>query len=169
MSRLPESVAFYTPLQRKLHWLVILLVLFQYVMQQPMKAAMAAVQREETLSLLQFAVTTLHTWGGASIAAIMLWRWQLRKRAVPVAAGSLSAGRAKLVILHHVILYASLMLMALSGALYYYGGVAMAADWHEWGKWLLLGLIGLHIAGALTHVGGRDRVFQRMMGRNSLR
>lgn len=164
----PEPV-FYTPLQRRLHWLVLVLLLVQYGLQLPMISAMTAIEDHQTLTFTQFLVATVHTWGGGCIAAIMCWRWQLRRRTVPLAAGRLSVLRARWVRIHHVTLYAMVIVMALSGACHYYLGWAFAARWHELGKWLLLALIGVHIAGALSHVGDGSRVLQRMMGRNSLR
>lgn len=169
MSPTTEPVRFYTSLQRRLHWLVIILLVLQYAMQVPMSEAMARVDRQESLSFLDFLVTTWHTWSGICIAAIMVWRWQLRRREVPLGAGKLSPVRSKFVRLHHMSLYVVVGIMALSGALHYYLGVQVAGAWHEFTKWLLLGLIGVHIAGALTHIGNGDRVFQRMMGKDSLR
>ncbi len=164
-----EPANFYTTLQRRLHWLVIVLLVLQYAMQGLMAEAMAAIDRQETLTFVSFLVTTWHTWSGISIAAIMLWRWQLRRNVVPVGAGKLPPWRSKVVRLHHISLYVVVVVMATSGALHYYLGFEMAGTWHFFTKWLLLGLIGVHIAGALTHISNVDRVFQRMMGSDSLR
>ena len=164
-----QNPLFYSRLQRRLHWLVLVLLLVQYALQLPMMAAMAAIDNEETITFLQFLVITLHTWGGASIAAIMCWRWHLRKQVVLPGAGQLSTFQSKWVKVHHTTLYAVLILMALSGACHYYLGWTLAARWHELGKWLLLALIGVHIAGAISHLGDGNRVLQRMMGRDSLR
>ena len=169
MSAAIEPPLFYTPLQRRLHWLVIIMLILQFSLQSPMSDAMAAVERGETLGFLAFIVTTLHTWSGISIAAIMLWRWRLSRRKVPLAAGQLTSLRTKIVRLHHLGLYVVVIMMALSGAIHYYFEIEVAALWHEWGKWLLVGLIGVHIAGALTHFKNGSRVFQRMMGPSSLR
>lgn len=169
MSSVSKPVIFYTLLQRRLHWLVLLLVLGQYLLQWPMQRAMVAIERQETLSFLQFLVATVHTWGGIAIAALMLWRWQLRRRRVPVATGTLGPGRERLVHMHHVSLYVALVLMAFTGVLHYYLGVEVAARWHEWGKWLLAALIGIHVVGALSHLRHEQSVLHRMMGRGSLR
>jgi cytochrome b561 len=169
MSVATESALFYTRLQRRLHWLVIVMLILQFSLQGPMSEAMAAVERGETLGFIAFLVTTLHTWSGISIAAIMLWRWRLRLRRVPLAGGTLSTLRSKVVRLHHTALYVVVVMMAMSGAVHYYFEIEVAAVWHEWGKWLLVGLIGVHIAGALTHIRNGSSVFQRMMGPGSLR
>lgn len=169
MSVATQPAPFYTRLQRRLHWSVIVMLILQFLLQNPMSNAMAAVERGETLGFIAFVVTTFHTWSGISIAAIMMWRWQLSRRKVPLAAGNLTPLRNRIVRLHHLSLYLSVVLMALSGAVHYYFELEVAAQWHEWGKWLLVGLIGVHIAGALTHIGNGSRVFQRMMGLGSLR
>ena len=169
MSVVAKPAPFYTKLQRRLHWLVIVMLILQFLLQSPMKEAMAAIERGETIGFVAFIVTTLHTWSGISIAAIMLWRWRLSRQKVPLAAGKLNSFQSKIVRLHHLGLYVVVVLMALSGAVHYYFEIEVAAMLHEWGKWLLLVLIGVHIAGALTHIRNGSRVFQRMMGPNSLR
>lgn len=169
MSDSTHSTPFYTQLQRRLHWLVIILVALQFLLQGAMREAMASIERQETLGFVEFLVTTIHTWSGIGIAAVMLWRWQLRRRFVPVGAGKLNPGLTKFVRFYHLGLYVVLVLMAATGALHYFMGVSAAEKWHEWGKWLLLVLIGVHIAGALLHIKDGSKVFQRMMRPRGLR
>jgi len=128
-----------------------------------MREAMASIDRQESLNFVEFLVTTIHTWSGIGIAALMLWRWQLRRREVPVGAGKLSAGLSTFVRFYHMGLYVVLVAMAATGALHYYLDVSAAEKWHEWGKWLLLVLVGVHIAGAFLHMKDDSKVFQRMM------
>ena len=169
MSSSDEGTIFYTPLQRRLHWLVLLLLIVQYASQVPMAASLEAIDREETLTLFQFLVTTVHTWGGITVAALMIWRWQLRRRAVPLAGGGLSEVHERWVRWHHTSLYAMVMLMVLTGVLHYYFGFSPAGRWHEWGKWILAVLVGIHVVGALSHGRRGRKVLLRMMGRDSLR
>ncbi|MFK8080511.1 MAG: cytochrome b [Granulosicoccus sp.] len=169
MSQETETGVFYTLLQRRLHWLVIILLAGQYVLQGPMREAISAIERQETLGFIQFLVTTVHTWGGIGIAVIMAWRWQLRQRVVPLNGGHMSRTQARWVRAHHVSLYAVIFLMAISGALHYYMEWHSAGRWHELGKWLLLALIIVHVLGALLHLQQGGTVLRRMMGRNSLR
>lgn len=168
MSDKAGPAMFYTLLQRRLHWLVIVLLLGQFVLQAPMRDAIRAIEQQETLGFVQFMVTTAHTWGGVAIAAMMLWRWQLRKRAVPLNGGHLSQKQIRWVTVHHLSLYAVTIFMATSGAMHYYLGWSFAARWHELGKWVLLVLIVIHVAGALSHLKRGSTVLSRMMGRNSL-
>lgn len=160
---------FYTLLQRRLHWAVILLISCQFLLQDAMRDALYAIEQQESLGLGQFVVTTLHTWGGAGIAILMLWRWRLRKRAVPLDGGLMAHRKAFWVNLHHISLYIVVLLMAATGALHYYLAWSLAGRWHELGKWLLLALISIHVIGALSHLGSDSKVLQRMMGRGSLR
>ncbi|MFK7859023.1 MAG: cytochrome b [Granulosicoccus sp.] len=169
MSREADTDVFYTVLQRRLHWLVIFLLLGQYLLQEPMREAIAAIAREETLGFRQFLVTTAHTWGGICTGAIMMWRWQLRKRVVPLNGGHLSQIQTRWVRVHHVSLYAVIFGMVITGAMHYYLEWAFAERWHELGKWMLLALIFIHVAGAFSHLKQGGTVLRRMMGRNSLR
>lgn len=164
MSPDEERAPTWSPLQRRLHWLVAGLVLGQYLLQDAMRSAGETVARGETVSAGEFLVTTLHTWGGAAVAALVVCRLVLRRRApVPVAAGGLGAGAARLVRWHHLALYAALVAMVLSGALHYYAGVEAAARWHGIGKWVLAALVAVHVGGALRHaLRPGDTVLQRM-------
>lgn len=159
---------FYTRLQRRLHWLVMILLSGQYLLQWRMRDAVASIENQETLGFTAFMVTTLHTWGGITIALVMLWRWQLRKRYVPLNAGRLEHRYERCVMTHHVSLYAVTIAMAATGASAYYLDWHVAAQWHAIGKWLLIALVAIHIAGALTHLARGSNVLKRMMGRGSL-
>ena len=158
----------YTRLQRRLHILVMLIIASQYLFQGPMRDALELIESGADLSLSGFLITTVHTLGGALIAAAMLWRWRLaRQNPVPVAAGRLGAKASCYIRIHHRLFYVMVLIMAISGALHYYLGWPLAGRWHELGKWGLAALIGLHVAGALWHVvAGHREVFSRMMGRD---
>ena len=159
-----ERVPVWSALQRRLHWLVAALVLGQYLLQGPMRRAGEAVAEGAPVTFGQFLVTTLHTWGGAGVALLVLWRIRLRRgRAVPTGGGRLGPRLARWVGWHHALLYAVLLAMALSGALHYYAGVESAARWHEIGKWLLAALVTIHAAAALVHgLRPGDTVLRRM-------
>lgn len=158
------GTARWSSLQRRLHWLAAVLVLGQYLAQEPLREANAAAAAGETVTLGGFVVTTLHVWGGIALAAIALWRLALRRQR-PVAAGGgiLGARASRLVALHHRLLYALLLAMALSGALHYYGGWEAAARWHRIGKWLLGAAVALHLCGALWHLARGEGAILRGM------
>jgi len=164
-----STAPFYSVLQRRLHWLVIVLVAIQYLSQDAMRDALHAIEQQVALGFTQFLVTTVHTWGGAGIAALMLWRWRLRRKKVALNGGLMAHKKARWVTFHHICLYISVWFMATTGALHYYLSWPPAARWHELGKWMLLVLIAIHVLGALSHLGGGNTVLRRMMGRDSLR
>lgn len=169
MNDLPSDKLHYTLLQRRLHWLVIVLVFVQYLAQETMGEAMRAIERQEPVTAMHFFVTTIHTWCGALLAVVMIWRWTLRRRPVPVNGGLMARPLARYVAVHHMMLYLTILMMALTGALHYYVGLPAAGRWHELGKWLLLVLIAIHVLGALSHARNGSGVLRRMMGRGSLR
>ena len=148
----------WTPLQRRLHWIVALIVAAQFALQGAMRSASDAARAGEAVTFGQFVVTTLHSWGGAGIALLVVWRLVLRRRS-PVAAGAGTLGprAAAWVAWHHRLLYALLVAMALSGALHWYVGWQGAARWHEIGKWMLAPAIAVHVLGALHHAWRRGR------------
>lgn len=160
----PSRAPVWSALQRRLHWAVVPLVLLQYLLQRPMHAASEAVSAGEPVTFVQFLVSTLHTWGGAAVALLVLWRLVLRRRSpVPVAGGRFTARAARLVELHHRLLYVALLAMALSGALHYYAGLDAAARWHEIGKWVLAALVSVHVLAATVHATrAGDTVLRRM-------
>jgi len=137
-----NNITRYSDLQRKLHWIIVLLVASQYILQSPMRAAMADMQHNVTLGALDFLVTTIHTWGGAAIGAIMVYRLWLRvKKPVPVGAGQLTGTWRAVALVTHWAFYGLLFFMVATGSLHYYFGWHSVAHWHEKGEWLLLGLI----------------------------
>lgn len=153
----------WTPLQRRLHWIVALLVFGQFTLQRAMRSANEAARAGEAVTFVEFLVMTLHTWGGAGIAMLVAWRLVLRRRApVSVAVGALGPTAARLIGLHHLLLYALLVGMALSGALHWYAGWETAARWHEIGKWLLGLAIAVHIGGAIRHRFAHARADRNM-------
>ncbi len=167
MHQSDASPASYTSLQRRLHFLVLLLIAAQYLFQGPMRNALEQIESGADLSFAGFLVTTVHTLGGALIAAAMLWRWRLaRQNPVPIAAARLGDKASCYIRIHHQLFYVMVPIMVISGALHYYLGWQSAGRWHELGKWGLAALIGVHVAGALWHVvTGHREVFSRMMGR----
>ncbi len=161
-----NNITRYSDLQRKLHWIIVLLVACQYILQSPMRSAMSNLQHNVTLSGLDFLVTTVHTWGGAAIGAIMVYRLWLRwQNPVPVGAGELKGVWRVIAQSTHWAFYGLLFFMVATGSLHYYFEWRSAAYWHEKGEWLLLGLILVHgLAALLHHFYKKDAVLGQMWG-----
>lgn len=160
------NITRYSLLQQKLHWLVVALVGLQYVLQVPMRSAMANYRDQIPLSGVDFLVTTLHTWGGAAVGALMVYRLWLRiQTPVPVGGGNLKGLAMRIASGMHWCFYVLLFFMALTGTVNYYLEWERAATWHEWGEWLLLVLIVLHgLAALLHHFWKKDDVLRQMCG-----
>jgi len=142
----------WTPLQRRLHWFVAAIVLMQFLLQDAMRSATDTATGGGRIGFIDFVVTTVHSWGGALIAFLVIYRLVLRRRSpVVVGHGSLGPLAARFVQANHLLLYALLLMMCVSGVLHYHAGLEFAARWHEVGKWLLALATALHVAGALWH------------------
>jgi len=121
----PETTA-WSRQQRLLHWWVAGIVFCQFALQGPMRAAMAAIAQDQSISFSQFLVTTVHVWGGTLVLALTLYRIHLRKlRPVPVGAGKLSTAHARIALLTHRLLLLAVLLMGVSGL----ARCQMAARW----------------------------------------
>lgn len=117
-------------------------------------------------------------------AVRLLWRW---RNGLPLPAGSYPEWQHKLSNGAHVLLLLAIIAMPLSGAtlsnfrghpipvqgLFNIGPPAEKIDWigdagsfvHYWAGWALVGIISLHVLGALTHhVVDKDGTLRRMLG-----
>ena len=142
------------------------------------------VRGEGEIDALGFLVTTLHTWTGATIGLLLLWRLAVRRErararrrgagfeadpeaGAPDGAGPpLERARRMLAAANHALLYLVTGGMVGSGALHWYAGVDAAARWHGNLKWALAGLVALHAAAAAWHaLVRRDGILRSMTGR----
>lgn len=157
---MPASAG-YSRLQIALHWVVALLILQQFVFHDAISAAWRAMGRG--LAVAFDPMVMAHVAGGALILLAALWRLSIRaRRGAPPAEGD-SALQRLVAKLTHLGLYVLMILMPVSGAVAWFGGVKAAAEGHEVMKVLLLALIVLHVVGALYHQFIlRDGVMNRM-------
>lgn len=174
-----KAVGRYGPVAKSLHWLVFALVLVQFVIGW----TMPEIRRGEVPGRL----INLHLSFGVLIMAVVLIRL-LWRRTHPVAPANegIPPWEQTLAIAAHRLLYALLLVLPILG-----WAAASARDWtvrvfdlvtlphlvppetkigliagdvHVVLSWVLLGLIGLHVAGGLYHYFvRRDRVLQRML------
>lgn len=140
----------YTPAQIALHWVVFLLIAAQFLFEDPISEAWHKV--EQGLSVGFQPMVAFHVFGGLLILALVLWRIVLRlTRGVPPLPEMETATMKVAAHAVHASMYALMVLLPVSGALAWFGGVRMGAEVHEVLKTLMLALILLHVAAALFH------------------
>ncbi len=160
-----RSAQGYSKLQIWLHWIVVLLVLFQFVGNQGMGNAWEALEHGRTAEAADLQWAYLHAGAGVLTLLLVFWRFYLRftRGSPPLPENEPPALR---IAAHgtHLLLYALLVVVPLSGAMAWFGGVEEAADTHEVLKTVLLAVVLLHIAGALyQRFILKSRVLERMI------
>jgi cytochrome b561 len=144
-----SKVTGYSRAQIALHWGILLLLGVSYVSSDKMKAAWRAIHDGRDAF---GATAAAHVWIGVAILVLALARVAIRlTRGAP----DLPAGGhpvADLIAkLTHLGLYALLLLIPVSGAMAWFGGVDAAGEVHEVLFNLGIALVILHVVGALYH------------------
>ena len=140
----------YTRLQIILHWIVFVLIVLQFVLHEPIAGAWDAI--EEGRDFAFSPLIAQHVFGGILVGLLGLWRIAIKlKRGAPALPEEESPLLKLAAKATHLGLYLFMILMPLSGAVAWFGGVLGAGEAHETMKIVLLLLVALHIAGALYH------------------
>lgn len=135
--------------------------------------------------------STLYGWhklAGTTVlmlaAVRILWRW---RNGLPSPAGDWPEWQHKLANATHVVLLIATIFLPVSGAVFSYGAghpvpvlglfnigpPAAKVVWlgdtaqfiHGWAGWIMVGIVALHVAGALKHhVVDKDGTLRRMLG-----
>ena len=140
----------YTKLQIWLHWLIFLAIAVQFIAHEPMSDAWDKVEHggEIAFDPLVFSHVAL----GGLIFLLVLVRIVARFRfGAPELPAEEPPMLRMLAALTHLVLYALMILMPVSGAVAWFGGVEAAGEAHEVMKALMLIFVGLHVVGALFH------------------
>lgn len=153
----------YSRSQIALHWIVALLILWQYVGNGGIGAAWRALR--QTGEAVMTPAAASHILAGFAVLALVGWRIALRLKR-----GALSAPVSEPAMLRlaaaatHLALYALMIGLVVSGGMAWFGGVGPAMGAHKLMKTLLIALIGLHVVAALWHQFWlKDRLMLRMM------
>jgi cytochrome b561 len=151
----------YTPAQIALHWAVVVLFAVQVASGDAISAAFETLRETGTFA---FALgIAAHVGAGLGVLAFALWRLALRARhgAPPPPPGTRAQHLAAAGV--HLALYAVMILMPVSGAVAWFGGVEAAAEAHEAMKPAALLLILVHVGAAVWHqVVLKDGLMARM-------
>jgi cytochrome b561 len=152
----------YSGPQILLHWLIVTLVPVQYLTGGSIERVHQAVHMGMVPSRLALLEHTVHNYCGMSIGAIMAVRLVLRllRPGVLPANPSLADRAARLLYLGF---YAAIIAQASLGfiASYIWFGIATV---HVAGAWLILAMVGMHVAAAFWHgLIKKDDVLDRML------
>lgn len=154
----------YSPAQVALHWIVVVLVAFQFLAHDGMEASWRAFLRSEPPPADAAVLTYLHIAVGSLVFFLALMRIYLR-----ATRGAPPAPTDEPRLLHllseavHGSIYLLLLSLPASGAVAWFLGVELSSDVHELLQNVLLGAIALHVAGALfQHFVRRSTVLMRM-------
>jgi len=153
----------YSPWQIRLHWLATILIVLQVILHEPIADAWKALGEGGTA---EFSLAVAgHVAGGILVALSALWRIGLRaRRGAPPPPASTPAPVRLASGLVHAGLYGLMLLMPLSGAAAWFGGVETAAAVHGALVPVLLGLVALHVVASLWHhFWLRDGLMARML------
>lgn len=137
----------YTSRQILLHWAVVLLLIFQYLFNEPISNAFRTWMRDGQKALGPGGL--VHLLVGLAILLIALWRLMLRRTAPAAPHGDGIQDRVAVVV--HWGLYGLLIALPLTGLAAWIAGARDIGEVHEVLTTLLLALAGLHVAGALYH------------------
>ena len=151
-------------LQVVLHWLVVGLILLQYIDSESMEALFDATFEGERLSALDSTLGWVHIVGGSAILVAMAIRVIARAtRGRPPHDADEPTWTYWLARVTHVLLYVTLLAMPAFGLLAWITGNETFADLHTLLWTPLLILVGVHVAGALVqHFWFRTDALRRM-------
>lgn len=157
------AVTGYSRTRIGLHWLVLLLVIGQFVLHDGMVASYRA--KVDTGVSNFTTLTVLHIAGGMLILIFAMCRLMLRQsRGAPPPPQSKSAVQAMVARAGHVGLYLLLILMPVTGVVAWAGPAGPAAGLHSRLRRVVFGLAVLHFPGALVgQFVQRTSVIGRMM------
>jgi len=153
----------YSLLQVILHWTIAALVIFQLLINEDVQDAFK--MRSEIRPLPDDNGALLHIVVGLSVFALALFRLGVRfHRGVPEAHQTNPPLINLVGWVAHVLLYAFLLAMPLTGAIAWFTGLELSAVLHELGRLVLIPLIALHALGAFAeHFVFRTNSLMRML------
>jgi cytochrome b561 len=158
------KVTGYSRMQVTLHWMVVVLVAFQFLAHDGIEDTWRAFVRGEEAPIGRATLTAMHWATGILVLLLALLRICLRLgRGAP----SPPADEPRLLQMAaeavHGSIYVLLLLLPITGAVAWFLGVRAAADVHALLTNLLLAAIVFHVAGALfQHFVRRSQVLMRM-------
>jgi cytochrome b561 len=155
----------YSSAQIALHWVIAVLIVCQFVFSENMEEAWDAYRQNPDTPLVSGLAAQAHVWGGLAVLAFAIWRlWLRNKRGVPSAPAEEPAILRLAAHVTHITLYALMILMPLTGAALWFGGIGAAAFLHGLLRVPLFFLVILHVLGGLfQHFWFKSNVLNRIV------
>jgi cytochrome b561 len=155
----------YCAAQIALHWVIAILIVCQFVFHESMVDAWRALRRGGDAAAPVSLAAQTHVWGGLAVLAFALWRlWLRQTRGVPAAPAEEAAPLRLAAHITHGTLYALMILMPLTGAAAWFGGIGAASEAHEILRIPLFFLVLIHLFGALfQHFWLKTSVLNRIV------
>lgn len=150
----------YTRLQIALHWVIALLIVFNYVFSEAVEEVF-----DKRLEGATDAATPLHVWVGLAVLALVLLRVAVRfASGAPAAPGVPGSMQVKAAEWGHRLLYLLMIGVPMGGAIAWFQGVEALAGLHGLFANVLVIVAGLHAVMALYHQYVlKDHLLRRMM------
>lgn len=154
----------YSGAQIFLHWLIVLLIVFQYIANGLVRWLWNA---RVTGALPDEPTLNTHVTIGIAVFALTGWRLWLRFRDGAPPPPENEVALARLIGRgFHVLFYLALFALPLAGAAGWFFSQQWAIDMHKLLKDLLLPLIALHVIGTfIQQYAFKNHIFMRMIGR----
>ena len=150
--RAPVARTGYSGTQIALHWIIAALIVAQVLLHEGMEVAYRFEQGGPAPTDSESLLATVHIACGIAVFVLALVRVFLRvRRGAPLPPKEEYPALKLAAKATHFAFYAVILLMPFTGALAWFGGVEAAAAVHGIGLPVILGLVSLHIVGALYH------------------
>ena len=155
----------YTRAQIALHWVIAALVIFQLVFGENIGPAFKAYRQGAVPQADALLDANIHVYVGLAVLVLAVLRLALRIRfGAPELPADENIVQRYIARLAHIVLYAAIVLMPVTGALAWYLGMEEIGELHELGKPVLIVVVALHAAGALwQHFVVKSDVLRRML------
>lgn len=153
----------YTLTQIALHWGIALLILGQFLLNEPMGDAWRTLRRGG--EALYSPLVIWHIAGGVLVLLLVIWRIAIKiKRGSPALPASEPRWQKIAAHATHGLLYLLMILLPISGLNTWFFGISIAADAHEIMANIIMVLIGLHFLAAMYHrIALKSGVMERMI------
>ncbi|RUW25977.1 cytochrome b [Mesorhizobium sp. M4B.F.Ca.ET.215.01.1.1] len=159
------QAASYSKIQIWLHWGIAALILIQFLAHDGMEHVWRAFRRGQQAAAGDIPLAYMHVVLGLAVLVLATWRlWLRATRGVPPVSGMEHPALRLLAKAAHLLIYALIFIVPLSGAAAWFLQLPGAGLVHVVGKNILLYVVLLHIAGALVqHFVLRSDVLRQML------